>query len=301
VIEGSGVSAKSIVRELVPPVLWRILSKIKGRIQGPSPSSQHPPVDPWQGREAEAGLLGPDDRRFIETRLPELTGWLDANAAYFTAYMLNSQHAANIKGPVLEIGVFAGKFLMLLHYLGRRHGNITAGIDIFTDSRPEPILRHAEALFGTAAGLSLHEINSADLTAEATLALLGHERPRAISVDGDHTAAGVLRDLHLCAAVVAERGLLILDDVLNPSAAGVAEGTYRFLLEPGCQFVPFAQVGNKTFVCRREAHDFYLQAGRNFAQDCADLEIVKRFMLRRSDGLHWVEQDLLGVKTLIYA
>jgi hypothetical protein len=113
VIEGSGVSAKSIVRELVPPVLWRILSKIKGRIQGPSASLPHPPVDPWQGREADAGLLGPDDRRFIETRLPELTGWLDANAAYFAAYMLNAQHAASIKGPVLEIGVFAGKFLML--------------------------------------------------------------------------------------------------------------------------------------------------------------------------------------------
>jgi hypothetical protein len=196
------VSAKSIVRELVPPVLWRILSKIKGRIQGPSPSLPHPPVDPWRGRESEAGLLGPDDRRFIETRLSELTGWLDANAAYFTAYMLNAQHAANIKGPVLEIGVFAGKFLMLLHYLGRRHGTITVGVDIFTDSRPEPILRHAEALFGT---------------------------------------------------------------------------------------------------CRREAHDFYLQAGRNFSQDCADLEIVKRFLLRRTDGVHWVEQDLLGVKTLIYA
>ena len=88
------------------------------------------------------------------------------------------------------------------------------------------------------------------------MALLGHERPRAISVDGDHTAAGVLRDLRLSAAIVAERGLLILDDVLNPSAAGVAEGTYRFLLEPGCRFVPFAQIGNKTFVCRREAHDF---------------------------------------------
>src|SRR5215210_1968752 len=111
--------------------------------------------------------------------------------------MLNAQHAADIKGPVLEIGVFAGKFLMLLHYLGRQHGTITVGVDIFTDSRPEPILRHAEALFGTAAGLSLHEIDSANLTAETALALLGHERPRAISVDGDHTAAGVLRDLRL--------------------------------------------------------------------------------------------------------
>jgi hypothetical protein len=202
---------------------------------------------------------------------------------------------------VLEIGVFAGKFLMLLHYLGRRHGNITVGVDIFTDSRPEPIVRHAEALFGSAGGLSLHEINSASLTAETALALLGHERPRAISVDGDHTAAGVLRDLRLSAEIVAERGLLILDDVLNASAAGVAEGTYRFYLEPGCQFVPFAQVDNKTFVCRRESHDFYLQAGRNFAQDCADLEMAKKFMLRRADGIHWVEQDLLGVKTLIYA
>ena len=88
------MSAKSIVRELVPPVLWRILSKIKGRIQGPSPSSQHPAVDPWQGREAEARLLGPDDRRFIETRLPELTGWLDADAAYFTAYIVGSRSAS---------------------------------------------------------------------------------------------------------------------------------------------------------------------------------------------------------------
>src|SRR4051812_34259359 len=103
-IEGSRVSAKSIVRELVPPVLWRIMSKIKGLIQGrPSPSG-HPAVDPWQGRVADAGLLGADDPRFIETRIPELTGWLDANAAYFSAYMLNAQHAANIKGPVLEIG-----------------------------------------------------------------------------------------------------------------------------------------------------------------------------------------------------
>ena len=93
-IEGSGVSAKSIVRELVPPVLWRILSKIKGRIQGRLPSLQHPAVDPWQGREAEAGLLGPDDRRFIETRLPELTGWLDADAAYFTAYIVGSRSAS---------------------------------------------------------------------------------------------------------------------------------------------------------------------------------------------------------------
>jgi hypothetical protein len=292
------VPLKPFIRDLVPPVLWRLMSAVKWSIIDKPPP---PPVAaPWQGGATDPGLLGPDDRRFIETRVPELSGWLNTNAAYFAAYMLNVQHKAGIAGPVLEIGVFAGKFLMLLHYLGRRHGNGTVGIDIFTDSDPDAIVAYAEALFGSAKGLRLHEMDSADLTPDSALALLGNERPRAISVDGDHTGPGVLRDLRLCAAILADRGLMILDDVLNPYAAGVAEGTYRFLLDPGCAFVPFAQIENKTFICRRDAHPFYLEAGRQFARDCADLPVARKFLETHAEGAHRVEQDLLGVKTLIF-
>jgi hypothetical protein len=200
---------------------------------------------------------------------------------------------------VLEIGVFAGKFLMLLHYLGRRHGNATVGIDTFGFSERDAVVAHAEALFGSPEGLHVHEMDSAELTPQSALALLGGP-PRAISVDGDHRAEGVLRDLRLCAEILHEQGVMILDDVLNPHAAGVAEGTYRFLLDPACAFAPFAQVDNKTFVCRRSCHDFYVQAGRRFASDCADLPVAKQFLDAWLENAKTVEQDLLGVKILVF-
>lgn len=296
---------KALVRAVTPPFIWRWMAAIKARMAGqptvsPAPA---PKVEPWHAApSAGESLLGEEDRRFIETRLDEIEGWLGPHAAYFAAYLLNVQHASGIGGPVLEIGVFAGKFMTLLHYLGRKHGNATVGVDIFTHGpTPGAILRHAEALFGTTAGLALHEMNSAELGPDAALELLGGEPPRAISVDGDHSAEGVLRDLRLSGTILSERGMLILDDVLNPYAAGVAEGTYRFLLDPGCAFVPFAHINNKTFICRRDCHAFYFDAGRRFTVDCADLEIAKHFAwLRATKGAHVVEQDLLGTKVLIF-
>jgi hypothetical protein len=290
---------KALARDLTPPLLWRLMSAIKRTVvERPPPP---PPPELWQ-REPRAGesLLGEDDRRFIETRLPDFEGWLGSNAAYFAAYILNVQHASAIAGPILEIGVFAGKFLMLLHYVGRRHGNATVGVDIFVAHEATAVLAHADALFGSTDGLSLHEVNSAELTPESALALLGSERPRAISIDGDHTPSGVLHDLQLSASILGDRGVIILDDVLNPHAAGVVEGTYRFLLDPACAFVPFAQIDNKTFVCRRDCHAFYLNAGRRFSVDCADLEVAKTFTVNRSISPIMVEQDLLGVEVLIF-
>jgi hypothetical protein len=297
------VGLKAFMRGLTPPVLWRSMSAVKRMLTGAPNAAPVSRVEPWQtGPSAGESLLGEDDRRFIETRLPGVQGWLGSNAAYFAAYVLNVQHASAITGPVLEIGVFAGKFLMLLHYLGRKHGNATVGVDMFKDGpSPRAVLEHARALFGSTDGLTLHEINSAELTPAATLELLGRARPRAISVDGDHSGDGVLRDLRLSADILSDRGLLILDDVLNPYAAGVAEGAYRFLLGPDCGFAPFAYVDNKTFVCRRDSHGFYLDAGRRFTIDCADLDVARSFSeLRANKGTHVVEQDLLGVKVLIF-
>lgn len=65
---------------------------------------------------------------FIEKVLPEIEGWLNNDAAYFTAYLIRSQLNINVRGPVLEIGVWRGKYLALLHQETREK---VVGIDSF--------------------------------------------------------------------------------------------------------------------------------------------------------------------------
>ena len=210
------------------------------------------------------------------------------------------QHLIGVRGSLLEIGVFQGKFLSLLHYIGRRHGNVTVGIDIFSHSRPELTISHARALFGTAEDLVLHELNSADLSPSRALELLEGMPPRAVSIDGDHRADGVLKDLRMASVILADRGVLIIDDVLNPTAIGVAEGAFRFLVEPNCEIVPFAYIANKMFACRRGDYEIYLEASRRFTVDCSDLPVAQRFRPSRAQGTHRVEQEFLGSRILIF-
>src|SRR5271163_4670268 len=68
------------------------------------------------------------DFDFIETKLPAIEGWLEPPAAQLTAFLLREQLSQAIAGPVLEIGVWRGKYLsvMFLCSVGK-----VIGVDIF--------------------------------------------------------------------------------------------------------------------------------------------------------------------------
>jgi hypothetical protein len=92
--------------------------------------------------------------------------------------------------------------------------------------------------------------------------------------------------------------VIAVDDFLNPLAIGVSEGAYRhFLGSPGLK--PFAYCQNKLFVCHSSDHSEYLSVAWEFAREHTDLESLQTFRANEAKGRHWVEQSLLGVKSLI--
>lgn len=256
-----------------------------------------PPV----GVPARAPLLPQSDKDFIRDCLPAVTGWLDPGAPEMTAYLMNFQAAQGIKGPAFEIGVFEGKYLMLLHHLARAQGGRSVGVDVFQYAAPETVINHAKAFFGTDAGLTVHKADSKDLTPRSALKLLGGRRPRIISVDGDHSGLGVERDLWLASQVIADRGILAIDDIGNPNAMGVAEGAYRFFLSRKCRYAPFVWVANKTFACHQRDYEFYRSAALEFAKDCPELPTARNFVQARTEGSEAIDQIVLGRRVLMFA
>lgn len=111
----------------------------------------------------------------------------------------------------------------------------------------------------------------------------------------------MLSDLKLCSAILHERGVIAVDDFLNPRAIGVGEGTYRFFLDDGPRpFFPFAYVGNKLFVCRAAAYDLYHDVCLRLVEEYPDLPMCKSFRELRANGIHWVDQVLLEKTTVVF-
>src|SRR4051794_28026908 len=99
--------------------------------------------------------LTAEDCEFIECKLPTVAGWLLPGAAYFTAYLLNFQSANDVRGPALEIGVYHGKYLLLLLHCVLKDDGWVGGYDIFEQCHPETAWRHAEEMFGSRERMAL--------------------------------------------------------------------------------------------------------------------------------------------------
>lgn len=237
---------------------------------------------------------------FILGPFPQVEGWCSEGAAYLTFCLLNAQTAAGRDSAILEIGVFKGKYLSILYQRALHSGQRVLGIDTFGWSSPSEVIETFTCVFGSVEGLHLHTADSSKLDAPALISLLGGSKASFISVDGDHKAPGVESDLKLASEVLAEGGIIAIDDFLNPMAIGVSEGAYRFFLgsgEPSLR--PFAHAANKLFVADVKYHQFYRDSVWSLAAEMPDLPMIQEFERNRKLGPHYVDQDLLGAKVLI--
>jgi len=240
------------------------------------------------------------DKDFIKNQFPQVEGWCLDDAAYLTCCLLDAQLEAHLSGPSLEIGVYKGKYLSILYHRALRANLRVVGIDTFNWSPRSEVTDKFSTIFGTLQGLYLHSADSSTLDAAALSVLLDGARASFISVDGDHKAPGVEADLRLTNQVLAEGGIIAIDDFLNPRAIGVSEGTYRFFLDPAeTGLRPFAYCANKLFVACLEYHQPYRQAILSLVDEAPELTMVQEFRSLRTKGEHWVDMDLLGSKVLI--
>jgi predicted O-methyltransferase YrrM len=190
-------------------------------------------------------------------------------AAEVAVAIMRAQAAAGIGGGVFEIGAFEGRFLIGLA-LAWRPGERAVGVDTF--HWPGPQVK--DALLGNLArhGLNSDRVDvigadSATLEAAEIRARLNGSA-RIAHVDGDHTHKALSADLALTASLMAERGVIILDDMLHPLYPRLAETVTAFL-EENTDWRVVCVVDRETLsaapkfvLCRRTDVAFYEEALR---------------------------------------
>ncbi len=201
----------------------------------------------------------------------KIQGWVDPNLielfAAFAALPFN--HI----GGVAEIGVYHGRFFILLNQLTEQSEKSLA-VDIWdnqalnSDGSGAGSTSYLESFRQNLLDYDRHRGSNTHVVAgDSTTRAVGREiinavgegAMRYVSVDGGHSREHVLNDLRLAEILVADEGVVILDDITNGNWPGVMEGAITYLqsLPP---LRPIAIGHNKLFLARITQHTSYLEA-----------------------------------------
>jgi predicted O-methyltransferase YrrM len=180
-------------------------------------------------------------------------------AAAITTRLMRIQTGLGVTGPIGEIGTFEGRFFIAMAH-ALEPGETAVGIDLFDWPNPEVIDRfHANCRkhgVPDEARVTL-KADSRTMRPEDVLAAAGGEL-RLFHVDGEHSREALSRDLELATAVLADGGLIILDDMLHPGYPTLMVAVQQFL-ERRPDIVPLCVIDRETIVgatkfvlCRRD-------------------------------------------------
>ena len=236
---------------------------------GASMASAMAPPSKGAARLAEALM-----QTFLDT-VQAVDGWMDPEHVLYIHALTQLQHADGLYGPVAEIGVHGGKFWLPI--AGSAHVNEpVVAIDLFQDQHKNfdksgggPGGTKSKFLEAAQQALGLHEhdihffSDSSDLYAR-DFSALGLPRFRIFSIDGGHALESSLRDLTLAACVLAEGGIMVVDDVATPLPGeypwlGVPTALFNWLPEQR-RVAPFLWAAHKLYLTTTSHHAKYLSA-----------------------------------------
>ena len=252
--------------------------------------------------------FGGDRENSLDNYLTEgfanIDGWLHEPALQVTLAIGRIQAAQMAPGPVCEIGVWQGRYLALLSFLGKTAQPII-GVDMFThvpdrDMQIGRLYKNINAFFRRPQSVRIIQKNSRDVSAEELISA-GGGKFNFISVDGDHTMPGCLHDLKLATRIAASGGVVAVDDIFNPTCPGVIEAVMRYCIEPTAALAPFAIVGNKLFMTQAGHCESYRQGILN---QCAagELGASSRPILDFEAQMQVLQigVDFMGQKVLVH-
>lgn len=206
--------------------------------------------------------------KFLSQGFKTVPGWVVADLPEFLRLLKDVPW--NQQGGVAELGVYMGRFFLLLRAMLDKP-EPSYGIDIFedqalnldysgTDKARQEIFANYVHKYDAFGGEGVSVIKG-DSTSSATQALLAESIKkgsiRYFSVDGGHTKIHTLNDLKIAEEYVADGGVVILDDILHPHWLGVMDGLVEYL-STHPTLVPFAIGHNKLFLCKFSYHQKYL-------------------------------------------
>ncbi len=193
----------------------------------------------------------------IKTEFPHfqhVEGWLHIEALLFTSYFAD-RFLAGTQFDSLEIGVHHGKYLIGIENLTPPEGRCLA-VDVFSRQDLNIDRSGSGSLEVFTANCEKFAVNPSRVIAmeEDSLSLdsgaLGRGKFGIVSIDGGHTETHTVSDLRIAQELVADKGIVILDDILNQEWMGVISGACSFFSGPlATRLTPFAAGFGKLFCC----------------------------------------------------
>ncbi|WFU03174.1 class I SAM-dependent methyltransferase [Rhizobium sp. CB3171] len=204
-------------------------------------------------------------RKFIFHELRSVEGYIDPPDALVYLSILERQRGHGLGGGIAEIGVYFGRSYFLLKKITSPEDRVL-GIDLFDIGEMSNGVSEQYRTFienGERLGLPVDEDllfvgDSAELSPKDVASKVG--KVRFFSIDGGHTLSNLKADIHLAKETIADHGVIVFDDTFNPAWPEVTVGVADFLRDNDEIFSAFCMTKYKTYVCRREFHDFYRAA-----------------------------------------
>jgi hypothetical protein len=223
-------------------------------------------------------------------RYADLPGFFQKEAMIAWEFLLDTQDRYPIHGHFLEIGVYEGKSATL-GAMDLRPLEKAIRIDI--NPCKEGLQRVGEV---KSEGVTFLQAPSyLAKRAEEIQKLAGQFR--FIHIDGDHAGYSVANDLQLAADVIAEMGVICMDDFFNPIYPQTTATVYRFLFDNPATMRMVLCGANKCFLVKASAYRMYENLIRKYFVDHAR-GYSARLSLHKSSYTHdfgcfsmWTEHD----------
>jgi predicted O-methyltransferase YrrM len=168
---------------------------------------------------------------YLQNGYLSVVGMSSRFAAAIAARLMSIQNDLGVQGQMAEIGTFEGRFFIAMAHM-LKDGEKAVGIDLFDWPNPEVIDRfHANcAKHGVpeARRVTL-KADSREMKPEDLIKAADGKRIRLFHIDGEHSRAALTRDLALATAVLADGGIIILDDMLHPGYPTLMVAVQQYL------------------------------------------------------------------------
>jgi hypothetical protein len=195
-------------------------------------------------------------------------------------------------GPVAEIGVFEGKFLIGLVKTFDPEGTFNhAAIDVFDLQEFNIDKAGVGKLAVLDDNISRHgidvdtveKVRADSLTlraADAAKLIAQRGKFKFFSVDGCHEVTHTMNDIEFAMSVIDNKGIIAIDDYLNPNWPGVLEAVSKMYLLRNFPFIPLIFSCNKLLLCSYSYHAKYLNLILNYLKEnhpTTRIKMVTRF------------------------
>jgi hypothetical protein len=229
-------------------------------------------------------------KEYLSAGFNEIRGWCTPHLWQVIQPLDLAQAELGIEGPIAEIGVFHGKFLIGLIKTKNSEGNYA--IDIYDMQQFNLDGAGKGDLAALKQNLTLCKIPENLITLyRADSMTLGRNEIDSIrkgsgggfsmfSVDGCHMVEHTINDIKIAMDLTLAGGIIFVDDYYNASWPGVQEGVAKLYLLDAPRFVPLAYLCNKLVLCHLSYHGAYLSKLKAFLKlnfPSTALKPVKRF------------------------